>query len=145
MNFVELIRSSRPYLEVFDYDHYPRCFAAFEEKAVPLLKQLTDGRPEETACTLLDSLEKERGEDSKREQREALNQDRQVLALFFTPAAGKCGEKEAAFAEVLCSLWNRRYPRNPYYIGTYENIMKGFDANLLGLPLRKSGQRGKTL
>lgn len=31
MDFVELISSAQTYLDRFDYDHYPDCFAAFEE------------------------------------------------------------------------------------------------------------------
>lgn len=31
MDFVEMIVSAHPYLDRFDYDHYPDCFAAFEE------------------------------------------------------------------------------------------------------------------
>ena len=31
MDFVEMIASAHPYLDQFDYDHYPDCFAAFEE------------------------------------------------------------------------------------------------------------------
>ena len=31
MDFVELISSAQAYLDRFDYDHYPDCFAAFEE------------------------------------------------------------------------------------------------------------------
>jgi hypothetical protein len=38
-------------------------------------------------------------------------------------------------------MWCSEYPRNVYLAGTYEQIMKGFDANLLGLPLRKSKKR----
>ena len=31
MVFVELISSAQAYLDRFDYDHYPDCFAEFEE------------------------------------------------------------------------------------------------------------------
>ena len=31
MDFVELISSAQTYLDRFDYDHYPDCFAEFEE------------------------------------------------------------------------------------------------------------------
>ena len=31
MDFVELISSTQAYLDRFDYDHYPDCFAEFEE------------------------------------------------------------------------------------------------------------------
>ncbi|MCR5089580.1 MAG: hypothetical protein K6C08_08720 [Oscillospiraceae bacterium] len=144
MDFEELIRAAHPYLDCFDYDHYPLCFAAFEEKAEPILDALKMEPTMETADRLLNSLEQSRERLPRREKKQALCKDRQVLALFFTPAAGKRGEAETAFAELLRSCWNRRYPRTPYYSGTFEGIMKGFDANLLGLPLRKSRHRGST-
>ena len=31
MDFVTMIASAHPYLDRFDYDHYPDCFAEFEE------------------------------------------------------------------------------------------------------------------
>ena len=31
MDFVAMIASAHPYLDRFDYDHYPDCFAEFEE------------------------------------------------------------------------------------------------------------------
>ena len=49
----------------------------------------------------------------------------------------KAGGAEVFIGE-LSRLWNGRYPRNRFLPGTFEKLMKGFDANLLGLPLRKS-------
>jgi hypothetical protein len=140
MELTDLILTARADLSRFDYDNYPLCFARFRRAAAPLLTAL--GRaPEESAAALLDELAQRREALPRRARAETARQDKQVLALFLTPAARQCGPEAMAFAAALRDLWNRTYPRNPYAAGTYESIMKGFDAHLLGLPLRKSRRR----
>ena len=142
MELADLIISSRAYLTRFDYDDYPPCFAEFEASAAPLFDALEGADPKQRAGVLLDALERRRSELSRREQKAALEQDKQVLALFLTPAANRRGSAAADFAAALCDAWCVRYPRSRYYPGDFEAIMKGFDANLLGLPLRKSRKKG---
>jgi hypothetical protein len=93
------------------------------------------------AEALLRELDGARAALPRRERRAALDADRQVLALFLSPAALRRGESAAAFAGELCRLWRQEQPRAPYYCGEYEAIMKGFEANLMGLPLRKTRRR----
>lgn len=141
--FKELIRSAHPYLDSFDYDHYPANFAQFEAAAEPLFQKLPEP-PAEIAAQAA-SFVKRFAEDyaalPRREQKEISFRDKQVLALFLAPAALRAGEEAAAFARELCANWKVQFPRNPFLVGEYETIMKGFDANLLGLPLRKSKRR----
>ena len=122
MNFAELISASRTYLSCFDYDHYPACFQAFENDAAPLF----------------DALEGGRAELPRKVQKTAAEEEKQVFALFLAPAALRRGGAAQTFSEALCRQWNTRYPRNTFLAGNYETILKGFDSNLLGLPLRKS-------
>lgn len=140
MELAELIVIGRDGLSRFNYDDYPLCFAEFERKLL-LLPELI-GDEAAAADALMDELERRREGLSRQQRREAEQQDKQVLALFFTPAALRQDERIKSFALTLCDRWNRRYPRNKYLAGEYEAIMKGFDANLLGLPLRKSKKRG---
>ena len=139
MTFADLIAATRPSLAVFDYDHYPASFSAFEEQAAPLWAA-AEAAPEEAAAALISALEERRLALPRREQRSAAQEEKQVLALFLSPAALRRGEGGRLFARELQRQWVARYPRNPYSLGSYESLMKGFDANLLGLPLRKSRQ-----
>lgn len=141
MDLAELISTSRSYLACFDYDHYPACFQAFEEDCAPLLDALEGTDPGSAAAQLIDTLERRRAALPRRVQKTAAEEEKRVLALFLAPAAERLGEAAADFVQVLCRQWNVRYPRNTFMAGNYETIMKGFDANLLGLPLRKSKQR----
>lgn len=139
MSFADLIVRTRDDLERFDYDHYPPSFSAFEQAAAPLFAALEAGGVEAAAAGLLEEMELRREGLSRRRRQKALDQDKQVLAIFLTPAARRAGETAERFAESLCAQWNLRYPRCRYLPGDYETIMKGFDVNFLGILLRKSG------
>ncbi len=140
MDLSEQITAAHAYLEQFDYDHYPSCFAAFEEQCAPFFASLEACDVPEAAAVLLARLEERNAALPKRERKEALYRDRQVLALFLSPAAARSSERARAFADALREQWNRKYPRTQYLGGSFEQILKGFDANLLGLPLRKSAK-----
>lgn len=68
---------------------------------------------------------------------------KQVLALFLSPFCLKKGGEFEFFARELNKVWNKKYPKNVYYLTDFDSILKGFDANLLGLPLRKSNKYAK--
>ena len=141
MTFAELVESARPYLAAFDYDHYPDSFRQFEADAGPLFDALAEKSGPELAAELVADLAARRSSLPRRAQRDAAFQQKQVLGLFLSPAAQRHSEAAQAFAERLRELWCAQQPRNGYLMGNYEQIMKGFDANLLGLPLRKSKKR----
>ena len=141
MALYDLILSSHPYLSEFDYDHYPENFAAFSAQAEPLLAAASGDRAETEAAALLDALARRYEALPRRERKNVCYQDRQILALFLTPAALSIGEPAADFARTLHRLWTARFPREPYELGEYEKILRGFDATLLGIPLRKSKKR----
>ena len=138
MDFVELISSAQAYLDRFDYDHYPDCFSEFEENCARWFTEHEALDAEGETERILEQFEARWEQLPRRERREAAYRDKQVLALFFSPAATQISEEAGAFAEVLREKWNIRFPRNTFLPGRFEEILKGFDANLLGLPLRKS-------
>ena len=141
MTFAELISGARAYLDAFDYDRYPENFRRFEADAGPLFDALTAKNGAELAAALVADLTAGWAKLPWRARKDAAFRDKQVLGLFLSPAAQRHSATAAAFSEQLRALWCERYPRNAYLAGTYEQIMKGFDANLLGLPLRKSKKR----
>ena len=138
MDFVAMIASAQAYLDRFDYDHYPDCFAVFEENLDQWFAEHGALDAESETEQILKQFEERWAQLPRRERREAAYRDKQVLALFFSPAAVRTSEAAGAFAETLREKWNARFPRNTFLPGRFEEILKGFDANLLGLPLRKS-------
>ena len=141
MNFLAILDSAHPYLDCFDYDHYPRCFAEFEKNADGFFRSLDANAFDETAEGLLDQVTQRWGSLPFRLRRSVPKKDKTVLALFFTPAAMRHSEAAGAFAAVFRESWNRRFPKYRYLLGDYDAIMKGFDTEFLGIKLRKSEQR----
>ena len=138
MDLAELILSSREYLSCFDYDHYPSCFQRFEADCAPFFETLEAAGAEQAAAALIEELERRRSALPRRDQKRSAEEEKRVLALFLSPAASRRGGPAASFADALVRNWSARYPRNAFMRGDYETILKGFDSNLLGLPLRKS-------
>jgi len=138
MDICKLIISYLPRLAEFSYSLYPPAFADFEREAEPFFFSLEEKECGNQAAAVIDGLEELRAALGRREQKDRAYREKQVLALFLAPAALRRGGAAAEFAETLSRMWNGRYPRNVFYPGSYETIMKGFDANLLGLPLRKT-------
>ena len=138
MELSELILSYLPRLDDFSYSAYPPAFEEFGQKAEPFFEALHEGQGEACAGALISDLESRRLGLGRRQARLQAEREKKVLALFLAPSALKRGGEASAFAEQLSRLWNERYPRNRFFPGTFEKIMKGFDANLLGLPLRKT-------
>lgn len=138
MTFIELIEDGRKYLGAFDFDHYPDCFSRFEADAGPLFDGLTADNSREVAETLVKELALCRSSLPRRAQKDAAYEQKQVLCLFLSPAARRHSATALSFAEQLRTLWCREQPKNGYLLGTYEQIMRGFDVNFLGMTLRKS-------
>lgn len=141
MDFFELLDLAQPYLDCFDYDHYPQCFAEFEANAAEFFHALDGCDPGKTADELLDSVAERWNSLPRLKRRAAAKRDKTVLALFFTPAAARHSEAAGAFAAVLQERWNRRFPRNRYLAGDYEKLIKGFDTDFFGITLRKTEHR----
>ena len=139
MDFLDLINHYREELPRFNAHDYPLSFARFEENAAPLFDKLQN--PEEEARLLLDALTHRCAELPRRAQKERLHQVKMVLVLYLVPAALRRGGNAAAFAQELNRVWNARFPRNSFRLGSYEDIMRGFDATFLGIPLKNYSRR----
>ena len=86
MDFVAMIASAHPYLDRFDYDHYPDCFSAFEENCARWFTEHEALDAEGETERILEQFEARWEQLPRRERREAAYRDKQVLALFFSPA-----------------------------------------------------------
>ena len=139
MNFCDLIESFREELPRFNAHDYPLSFTRFEESASPLFDAIT--QPAEEALRLEEECERRCAALSRRAQKETLQQLKMVLTLYLVPAALRRGGNAAAFAQELNRVWNARFPRNSFRLGSYEDIMRGFDATFLGIPLKNYSRR----
>lgn len=137
MNFAEWIAAAQPYLRPFDRDHYREHFKTFEQNMDAWAELWARSEHYEAAREVLAQFEARWSRLGWRERSKAAFKDKQVLALFFSPAAARREDGAEAFAQELCREWNRRYPRNTYLVGSHDSIMKGFDDNLLSMLFRR--------
>ena len=112
-------------------DEFEAAFSAYQEGCEPVLRQLdagVQGTAEEKTALLqkaadrmLDDLSAGWSKRSRQEE------DKVILAIFFVPLARKlgldCGEE---FCQLLQETWLSRWPKQPFYLGTYEMISQGF-------------------
>lgn len=141
MRFFELLDSAHPYLRCFDYDHYPQCFAEFSANAAPFFDGLDPACLPQTAEEIVKLADARWKSRPFWQRAELARQDRSALAIFFAPAAARHSDTAQAFARLLQERWNERFPRNRFFAGDYEAIMKGFDKDFMGIKLRKSKER----
>ncbi|MBR1585148.1 MAG: hypothetical protein IJ662_06385 [Clostridia bacterium] len=137
MDLAELIFTSREYLAHFTYAEYPDHFAAFSQNVQPYFDDLSGADLQEQTKRLIEVIDQRLAGMPRREKKESTIQIKQVMALFLGPSALRYGQNAVAFAQCLCQSWNEKYPRNAFYLGDFDTLMKGFDANFLGITLRK--------
>lgn len=111
------------------YDDYEKaCRSIFDD--MDLACRLAPDRREQllqqAADALLNDLEQRW---DKKKGRRALNfeQDKMIVAVFLVPMVGRlklsCSDD---FCQTLQKSWVERYPKSPFYVGTYEDIAEGF-------------------
>ena len=106
-------------------------FRALDE-AVSAMPGSPDARLLEGAAALLDELELDWAQD--RSPKGAREDDKMVIAIFLVPAIRKLALPTSEdFCDVLQKEWVRRYPKAPFYLGSYEEISTGFRKKILGL------------
>ncbi len=137
MELLNLIVDYRDWLKYFTRRDYASHFALYKEAAYPVIADIDD--PKQAARDLLDALEADwAAKKRKRRISLARESDKMLICMFFNPMAMDLPcESGPALAEELCRLYNERYPKEQYRIGTYELYMEGFKPTFLGLRIGK--------
>ena len=143
MKLTDLVIAAIPYLSEFNYDCYPDNYRKYSEEIVPVLSNALLPGVNTAVQDLIDGFDLYCSSLSKKEIKDISFKFKQVLALFLSPFCLKRGGEFEFFARELNKVWNKKYPKNVYYLTDFDSILKGFDANLLGLPLRKSNRYAK--
>ena len=143
MKLTDIIINALPYLSEFNYDCYTNNYKKFSEDLVPVLSTALLSEVHTAVQDLTDGFDIYYSSLSKKEKKDKPFKFKQVLALFLSPFCLKKGGEFEFFARELNEVWNKTYPKNVYYLTDFDSILKGFDANLLGLPLRKSNKYAK--
>lgn len=91
---------------------------------------------DEAAAFFLDELQQHWQEDKQRKMRKSvmLDTDKFVIAVFLVPMVRELKlSVSETYCQALQNLWCTRYPKTPFYLGTYDEMTAGFQKKLLGL------------
>lgn len=111
------------------YDQYEKdCRAIFDD--LDLACRLAPDRKEallqQAADAFLNDLE-QRWDKKKGRRTLALESDKMIVAVFLVPMVGRLKLSSSDdFCQTLQKTWVARYPKYPFYVGTYEAIAEGF-------------------
>lgn len=131
------------YFAHFNRSDYPLFFQRYATLAEPVLTALASPNEAENAAvelvtycgTLLRPL-----------RRKVILFDlKSLFTLYTVPAALEHGSECAeTFALRLTAEWNRQYPASSFAVGTYGELMRGFeDAKLLGFDIKWGGRKNE--
>lgn len=121
---------------------YPVAFDEFEQANEPTFRQL-DRAVSAGAITLeaaadwfLDQLQQRW--DAVGPQRslraKTMETDKYVIAVFLVPMVRRLALPVSEdYCKTLQARWVARYPKSPFYLGTYEELCGGFQKKILGL------------
>lgn len=136
------VRRFRGYQRKITKNEFEAAFSDVYQAAEPVYRALDEAvsaMPDEKdaflltgAAALLDELELDWAQD--RSPKGAREDDKMVIAIFLVPAIRKLALATSEdFCDVLQKEWVRRYPKAPFYLGSYEEISTGFRKKILGL------------
>ena len=129
------------YFAHFTRSDYPAFFRRYTALAGPVLAALSSPAEAEAAAA---ELVAHCGTLLRPLRRKVILFDlKSLFTLYTVPAALEHGGEAAeAFAQRLAEEWNRQYPAFSFAIGTYGELMKGFEnAKLLGFDIKWGGKK----
>lgn len=122
----------------FKAAYYEKTFADYRAACASVFADLDEtlaagGDPEQIAEAFIDALAVAWQAESKggAARQKMLDCDRALVAIYLVPALRVQGFSGAEdFCEILQRTWVRRYPKTPFYLGTYEGISGSFKKRL---------------
>lgn len=121
---------------------YPAAFDAYTSSNKATFQNLDNAVSggaitlEDAANWYIDQLEARWDKDtaSRIARQKCMEEDKFVIAIFLVPMVR---ELHLSISEEYCSvlqaLWIKRYPKSPFYLGTYQELCSGFQKKFLGL------------
>ena len=121
---------------------YPAAFEAYMTANRPTFQKLDQAVSggaiilEDAANWFIDQLEAhwDKTTTSRSSRNRAMEVDRFVIAVFLVPMVRELHLPiSEAYCTVLQAQWIQRYPKSPFYLGTYTELSGGFQKKFLGL------------
>ena len=137
MTLYNAIADYRSYMDHFNRHEFSSYFKEYKEAVLPVIESVTDA--DAAAEEMLCALEADWNAAKGRRRRNLLREnDHLLLCCFLNPAAMK-SELPAGpeVAGAIKAVWDRKFPDYTYRIGTYEDIMKGFEPRIFGMKISR--------
>lgn len=117
-------------------NRFADAFTAYERSCRPIFDDLDlacrlvpdrrDDLLQQSVNSLLDQLE-QRWAAKRGSRALALEEDKMIVAIFLVPMVGRLNLTVSDdFCNLLQQTWVQRYPKYPFYIGSYDAIQEGF-------------------
>ncbi|MBQ6798825.1 MAG: hypothetical protein IJP11_06280 [Oscillospiraceae bacterium] len=118
---------------------YAKTFEAYCNTHRPTFQRLEEAcvkaadRREDVLQSVIDAFLAFLEDKWKGQKKDAPETDKMAVAIYMVPAVRymKLGCSED-FCKMLQAEWMRRYPKNPFYVGSYEELSAGFNKKFLG-------------
>ena len=117
---------------------YPSAFDRFTANCAEIFRCLDRAAAaqsitlEDAAACYLDQLENRWSTQKSRAR--AMETDKFVIAIFLVPMIRQLALPiSEEYCKILQQQWVSRYPKSPFYLGTYEELSAGFQKKFLGL------------
>ena len=137
---ISCVKDYPDYNQKITRDLYAPSFDTYRAGCAPVFERLnaaarTDEQIAAAADRLLDDLAAAwDGEKSKTARQRRMTDDKIIVAIFLVPMV-RAMELPVSepFCKALQEKWCARYPKDPFYLGTYDTIASGFRKKFLGL------------
>ena len=137
---ISCVKDYPDYNQKITRDLYAPSFDTYRTGCAPVFERLnaaarTDEQITAAADRLLDDLAAAwDGEKSKTARQRRMTDDKIIVAIFLVPMV-RAMELPVSepFCKALQEKWCARYPKDPFYLGTYDTIASGFRKKVLGL------------
>ena len=137
---ISCVKDYPDYNQKITRDLYAPSFDTYRAGCAPVFERLnaaarTDEQITAAADRLLDDLAAAwDGEKSKTARQRRMTDDKIIVAIFLVPMV-RAMELPVSepFCKALQEKWCARYPKDPFYLGTYDTIASGFRKKVLGL------------
>ena len=137
---ISCVKDYPDYNQKITRDLYAPSFDTYRTGCAPVFERLnaaarTDEQIAAAAERLLDDLAAAwDGEKSKTARQRRMTDDKIIVAIFLVPMV-RAMELPVSepFCKALQEKWCARYPKDPFYLGTYDTIASGFRKKFLGL------------
>lgn len=139
-NLLKAVHKCRPWVDGFNRVKYKEYFERYSSLFTDVFTKAVEeaASKEELANSFVDAIDSACKAEHFWNRNASFVDDKTMLVVYLSPmllASGK--EENIAFANVLSSTWNAKFPKESYQVANFDTIMSGFTNTIMGVSLFK--------